>query len=97
MIRDHVVFNFHEEGGAIRDYVDRVFAAENFLQYKAEEEQLIAHVQMNLHPTVLAHSAFLERPRTRKELINALGLLEEKFSVLGRGENPPYYPHFKWE
>jgi len=27
MIRDHVVFNFHIEGGAIRDYVDRVFAA----------------------------------------------------------------------
>jgi len=26
MIQDHVLFSFHEEGGAIRDYVDRVFA-----------------------------------------------------------------------
>jgi len=24
VIRDHVVFNFHEEGGAVRDYVDSV-------------------------------------------------------------------------
>ena len=26
MIRDHVMFNFHEECGAIHDYVARVFA-----------------------------------------------------------------------
>jgi len=86
MIRDHVVFNFHEEGGAIRDYVDRVFAGARILEYEAEEEQLVARVLMNLHPTVLAHSAFLERPRTRKELINAVGLIEEKFSVLRERE-----------
>jgi len=41
MIRGHVVFNFHNEGGAIRDYVDRVFAAANFLEYKAEEEHMV--------------------------------------------------------
>ena len=57
-----------------------------FLEYEAEEEQLHAHVLMNLHPTVLAHSAFLERPRTRKELINAVGLIEGKFSVLSERE-----------
>jgi len=41
---------------------------------------------MNLHPTGLVHYAFLERPRTRKELINAVGLIEEKFSVLRERE-----------
>jgi len=79
MIRDHVVFNFHEEGGAIRDYVYRVFATARFLDYEAEEGQLVACVLMNLHTTVLAHSAFFERPRSHKELINAVGLIEEKF------------------
>jgi len=80
------VFNFHEEGGAIRDYVDSVFGAVRFLEYEAEEEQLVARVMMNLHPTVLAHSAFFKRPRSRKELINAVGLIEEKFSVLRERE-----------
>ena len=37
---------------------------------------------MNLHLTVFAHAAFLYRPRSRKELINAVGLIDEKFSVL---------------
>jgi len=36
----------------------------------------------NLHPAILSHAAFLERPRYRKEFINAIGLIEEKFSVL---------------
>jgi len=39
-----------------------VFAAARFLEYEAEEEQLVARVLMNLHVKVLAHSAFLERP-----------------------------------
>jgi len=82
MIREYIVFNFLEEDGTIPDYVARVFVAANFLQNKAEEEQLVARDLMNLHPTVLAHSAFSERPRTRKELINALGLIEGVFSLL---------------
>jgi len=53
-----------------------LFAAPNFFEYKAEEEQFVARVLMNLHPTVLAHSAFSGRTRTRKELINAVGLIE---------------------
>jgi len=58
MIRDHEVFNFHEEFGFIHDYVARVFALANFLEYKAEEEQLVARVVLNLQPALLAHSAF---------------------------------------
>ena len=80
--RDHIVFNFHEEGQSLREYVDRVFTAARFLQYEAEEEQLIDRIVMNLHPTILAHAAFLDRPRSRQELITAVGLIEEKFSVL---------------
>jgi len=37
---------------------------------------------MNLQLTFLAHSPYVERPRTRKELICAAGLKEGKFSVL---------------
>ena len=37
---------------------------------------------MNLHHTVLAHAAFVERLRSRKDLINDVGLIEETFSGL---------------
>jgi hypothetical protein len=81
LIRDHIVFNFHYERKALRDYVSKVFAAASFLQYEAVEEEFVGRIVMNLHPTVLAHSAFLDRPRSRKDLINTVGLIE-KFSVL---------------
>jgi len=42
---------------------------------------------MNLHPTILAHAAFLVMPRCRKELESAVGLIEEKFSVLKERQN----------
>jgi hypothetical protein len=82
LIGDHIVFNFHHEKEALRDYVIMVFSAAGFLQYEAVEDDLVGRIVMNLHPTVLAHAAFLERPRSRKYLINAVGLIEEKFSVL---------------
>jgi len=78
----HVVFNVHEEGQAPREYVDRVFAAAKFLEYEDDEEQLVGRIIMNLYPTILTHTEFLERPRSRKELISAVGLIEEMFSVL---------------
>ena len=37
---------------------------------------------MNLHPSVLAHAAFLDRPRTRGQLFNAISMVEEKLFVL---------------
>ena len=66
----------------MRVYVDKVFAAAGFLQYGATEEQLVGRIVMNLHPSVLAHTAFLDRPHTWKELISAVGLIEEKFSIM---------------
>ena len=86
MIRDHIVFNFHNEGQALRDYVEGVFAAAKFLQYGADEEQLVGRIVMNLHPTILAHAAFLDKPHSRQELLDAIGLIEEKFSVLKERE-----------
>jgi len=63
-----------------------VFAAARFLEYEADEEQLVGRIVMNLHPAILAHAAFLERPRSCKELMNTIGLIEEKVSVLKERE-----------
>jgi hypothetical protein len=62
------VFNFNQEKEALRDCVSKVFEFAGFLQYGAAEEELVEQIVMNLHPTVLAHAAFLERPRSRKDL-----------------------------
>jgi len=80
------VFNFHQEYEALRDYVSKLFAAAGFLQYEAVEEELLGRIVMNRHPTVLAHAAFLDRPRSWKEFINAVRLVEEMFSVLREGK-----------
>jgi len=89
MIRDHIVFNFHEEGQPLREHIDRVFAAAKFLGYEAGEQQLVDRIVMNLHPTILAHAAFLERPRFRKELNSAVSLIEDKFSALKERQKTP--------
>jgi hypothetical protein len=81
-IRDHIVFNIQNVNEALRVYVSKVFAAASFLQYEAVEEELVGRIVMNIHPTVLAHAEFLDRPRSRKDIINAVGLIEEKLSVL---------------
>ena len=82
LIRDLIVFNFHNEGQPLREYVDQVFAASKILEYKAGEQQLVDRIVMNLNPSILAHATFLERPRSRRQLTNAIGLIEEKLSVL---------------
>jgi len=82
LIRDLIVFNFHGEGQSMRVYFDQVFQAAEFLQYEATEPQLLDRVVMNMHPQVLSQAAFLEKPRSRKDLYRLAGLIEEKFSVL---------------
>jgi hypothetical protein len=37
---------------------------------------------MNLHPSILAHAAFIDRPRSRVELYNVIGVIEGKSSVM---------------
>jgi hypothetical protein len=66
----------------MRVYIDQVFQAAQFLQYEAMEQQLVDRVVMNLHPQVLSQAAFLEKPRSHKDLYRLVGLIEEKFSVL---------------
>jgi len=82
LIRDLIVFNCHGEGQSMRVYFDQVFQAAEFLQYEANEPQLVDRVVMNLHPQVLGQAAFLEKPRSRKDLYRLAGLIEETFSVL---------------
>ena len=40
LIRDLIVFGFHAVGQPVRDYVEQLFQAPNFLQYEATEQQL---------------------------------------------------------
>jgi hypothetical protein len=82
LIRDLIVFNFHGEGQPLRVYIDLVFQAADFLQYEANEQQLVERVLMNLHPRILGQAAFLEKPRCRKELYRLVGLMEERFSIM---------------
>jgi hypothetical protein len=81
LIRDLIVFNFHQEAQSLRIYIDDVFKAAKFLQYDASEEQLVDRVLMNLHPAVLAQSSILDRPRSCKELLQVVGLIEERAAV----------------
>jgi hypothetical protein len=81
LIRNLIVFNFHQEAQSLRKYIDDVFKAAEYLQYDASEEQLVDRVLMNLHPAVLAQSSFLDRPRSCKELLQVVGLIEERAAV----------------
>ena len=65
----------------LQDYVSKVFSAASTLQYEKVDEELVGRIVMNLHPNVLANAAFWNRLRSRKLLINAVGLIEETFSV----------------
>jgi len=82
LIWDLTVCNFHEAAQSLHTYIDQVFTAASFLGYNATEQQLVDHIVMNFHPTILAQAAFLERPRSRKKLYRAVGLTEEKFSFM---------------
>jgi hypothetical protein len=82
LIRDLIMFNFHRKDEALRVYADRVFAAAKFLGYEATELQLLEHIIMNLHPSISAQAAFLDRPRSRAELNRVICLIEERFSVM---------------
>jgi len=81
LIRDLIIFNFHKEAMPVREFIDQVFSAARILEFDAQEQELVDRILMNLHPSMLAHSAFLHRPHSRKELYNVVGLIEEKMAV----------------
>jgi hypothetical protein len=37
---------------------------------------------MNLHPSVLAHAAFLDRPHSQQDVGSVIGLIEERISLV---------------
>jgi hypothetical protein len=81
MIQDLVIFHFQGEGQPLRAYIEQVFAAAKFLRYAVREQELVDHVVMNFHPSVLNHAAFVDRPRPLKELYQVVGIIEEKLAV----------------
>jgi hypothetical protein len=82
LIRDLITFNFHDHTTPVREYINQVFSAARFLGYDAEEQSLVDRIVMNLHPDILAQSAFVDKPRTRKELYDVIGIVEEKMAVV---------------
>jgi hypothetical protein len=87
-----VVFNFQRPDQSTREYVTDIFAVAIFLKYSASEQELVDRVVMNLHPSILAHSAFLERPHSRDQLYKVIDLIEEKISVAKARNNPSPTP-----
>jgi hypothetical protein len=81
LVLDLIVFNFQNEGQSLREYIGQVFRAANFPRYDASEQQLVGRIVMNFHPSILAHAAFLDRPRSREELHKVVCLIEEKSAV----------------
>jgi hypothetical protein len=65
----------------VRDYIERVFRVAAFLKYGATEQPLVDSVVMNLHPSIPSQAAFLDRPKTRRDLDRMVGLMEEKSAV----------------
>jgi hypothetical protein len=90
LVRDLIVLNFHGEGQFLRDYIERVFRVADSLKYGATKQQLVDRVVMNLHPTVLIQAAFLDEPKTRRDLDRMVGLMEEKSAVARERERACY-------
>ena len=82
LVRELIVFNFHQEGEPLRAYFDRVFQNAEFLQYEASEEQLVQRVIMNLHPSILNLVSLVNTPKSWRELAVMVSLVEEQSAVL---------------
>ena len=81
LVRNLIVFNFHERGQSVREYIDKVFQAAEFLLYEASEPQLVERIIMNLHPDILRQAVFLDKPTTQKELRRVINLVEERIAI----------------
>jgi hypothetical protein len=81
LIRDMTVLKFHGKGQPVSGYIEQVFKTEGFLGYEGSEQQLVDRIVINFHPSILDHAAFIDRPRSLKELYNAVGIMEERCMV----------------
>jgi hypothetical protein len=51
MLRDLITFNFHPKMQSIREYIDQVFTAAEFLGYEVGEQQLVDRIlRIYTHP-----------------------------------------------
>jgi hypothetical protein len=80
LIRDLIVFICMMVADR-QDYVEQILDTATFLEYGADEQELVDRVVTNFHPSVLAHSAFMDKPHTRAELLKIIEALEERASV----------------
>jgi hypothetical protein len=71
----------HDGTKPAREYVEQIFDTAKFLEYGADEQEFVNRVVTNLHPSVLAHAAFMDRPHTKAELLRIIETLEERASV----------------
>jgi hypothetical protein len=81
LVRDLVVNKMQGERAPLREHIDGVFSSAEFLGYQASEQELVDRVVTNLHPSILSHAALLNRPRSRVELLELVGIIEERISV----------------
>jgi len=87
LIRNLIVFNFHQKNMQVRTFIDQIFQAAEFLSYGATEQQLVERIIMNLHPEILKEAAFLNRPNTRDEVFRVVNQIEERFCVAEERRN----------
>jgi hypothetical protein len=59
LIRELIVFKFHSKEVPLRTHIDEIVDAAEFLNYLGTESELVDRILMNLHPDILAQSAFL--------------------------------------
>jgi len=95
LVRELIVFNFHQEGKSLRGYVEQVFRASSFLRYGANELQLVDRIVMKLHPSVHDQAALLERPRSRKELHRVIGKLKKGWRSSKNGKGGKSCPQYR--
>jgi hypothetical protein len=81
LIRELIVFKFHSKEVPLRTYIDEIVDAAEFLNYFGTESEMVDRILMNLHPDILAQSAFLQRPSSFHELRILAGHIEEKLAV----------------
>jgi hypothetical protein len=81
LIRELIVFKFHSKEVPLRTYIDEIVVAAEFLNYHGTESELVDRILMNLHPDILAQSAFMQRPSSFHELHKLAGHVEEKLAV----------------
>jgi hypothetical protein len=62
LIKELAVFCFQKKECPLREFLDDMINAADFLRYSATEEEIVDCILMDLHPGVLAHAVFLPRP-----------------------------------